>query len=75
MTVHYLPLSTIYECSRTYHHQGADDTVVKWRKRNEGTITTYAKEVNHLLKRYATDAVIGKPGEELRNFKQSSLTS
>lgn len=42
--------------------------------RHERTITTYAVAVNHLLRRYATDAVIAESDGEIRSFKQSSLT-
>lgn len=42
--------------------------------RHKGTITTYVEVVNHVLRRYATDAVIAKADEEIRNFKQGSVT-
>lgn len=42
---------------------------------HEGKITTYAGVVNHVIRRYATDAVIAKVIDSIRNFKQGSLTS
>lgn len=38
-------------------------------KRYDGTILSYDGVVNHLLRRYETEAVIAKAVEEIRNFK------
>lgn len=38
---------------------------------NDGTITCNTAVVNYLLKRYATDAVIEKAEEEIRNIEQA----
>lgn len=40
-------------------------------KQHEGTITSYARVMRYLLRGYATDAVIAKADEEIRNFKDN----
>lgn len=40
--------------------------------RHESTITNYAEVGKHLLRRYATDAVVTIADGENQNFKQSS---
>lgn len=40
----------------------------------EGTITSCPGVTNHLLRRYATNAVIVKADEEICNFEQGLLT-
>lgn len=43
-------------------------------KRYEGMITNYAAVVSHLLRRYGFDGGTVKADEEIRNFKERSLT-
>lgn len=42
---------------------------------HEGTIASYAGETNHLRRRHASDSVITKTDEYVRNFKPGSLTT
>lgn len=42
--------------------------------RHEETIKIYAKVVSHILRQYATDAVIARADEKIRNLKQGSST-
>lgn len=46
----------------------------KFAIKHEKTITSYADGVNHLLSSCANDAVIASVDEEIRNFKQGSIT-
>lgn len=41
---------------------------------HDGTITFYAKVVNHLLRSCDADAVIAKADKVIRSFKQGSRT-
>lgn len=40
---------------------------------HKGLIMSYAGVVNHLLRRYCTEAIIAKTDEKIRSFKQGAL--